>query len=147
LSESELHNLIYFCFSAKEYEYALFYTEQIKSVHIITPYDKLEIPYFVYEMIIYAATFPDKLYVQPLEVISKVKKFLQTAGDISAWIYESLAEFCVLYGFFDEARELLCHPQVELFLNNYGIENYMLEVLEAISGNEKDKKKAVHIRY
>lgn len=122
LSEAELHNIIYFCINSEQHHAALEYIEELKEYQSNNPYDKIDSPYYIYLMVVYIALFPAQKIAAPQDLIAQIKTFLKTADQSSAWIYGSLAEFCILYGYFDEAKEILKNPALKQLFEADGIQ-------------------------
>ncbi|BDS14328.1 hypothetical protein [Aureispira anguillae] len=131
-SEAELHNLIYFCLNAEEYTTALVYIDELKAYQAANFYDRLDNPYFSYELIVYVNLFPTKQHPNPAEIIDQISHFLTTAQQDSAWVYGTLAEFCILYGYLDKAREALAHPYLKALYKGYNMAIQMEDLLVAI---------------
>jgi len=132
LSEAELHNLIYFCINAEQYDDALGYVGALEAFQAANPSDQIDSPYFIYQMVIYTALFPGTKNAEPYELVVKIKEFLEGSDVESAWIYESLSEYCIIYGFYEDAQVLLNHPQTILFLEKYRLKNYTQNLLDCV---------------
>lgn len=131
-SSAELHNLIYFCLNAEAYDDALEYIAQLKDYQTSNVVKNLDSPYFIYEMFVYVNSFPLNQYPSPLELIAQVSQFLVTAEQDSAWIYGTLAEFCILYGQFDQAQKALEQPDLKALYQNYGVDIQTDKLLIAV---------------
>lgn len=132
LSEAELHNVIYFCINAEQYRTALDYIEELKEYQSNNPYDKIDSPYYTLLMVVYIALFPTQKIDAPQELIAQIKTFLKTSDQGAAWIYGSLAEFCILYGYFDEAKEILKSPALKQLFEENGIPMQTDKLLEVV---------------
>lgn len=121
ISEAELHNMIYFCINAEEYITALEYIEELKEYQSNNPYEKKDSPYYTYLLVVYIALFPNKKHLAPEELIGQIKLFLETFSTSSPWIYGSLAEFCILYGYYEEAKEFLEQDTLKQLFKDDGI--------------------------
>ena len=71
-------------------------------------------------------------------MVQQIQQFLKTAPESSNWLYESLAEYCILYEYFQEARTLLQAPQTKALFEKYGITNQTSTLLEVVEYRDAD---------
>ena len=114
------------------------YIQQLEKYQNINPSDQLDTPYYVYEMLVYTALFPKIQIDNPSQLVQQIQQFLKTAPESSNWLYESLAEYCILYEYFQEARTLLQAPQTKALFEKYGITNQTSTLLEVVEYRDAD---------
>lgn len=133
-SASNLHNAIYFCTYAKNYQLALDYVREFETYQDNNPSDRIEAPYFVYEMIIYVANYSNQKHPNPFHLIKHVRHFLYyEAAPSSAWIILTLVEFALLYERSDIAVDGLDHPYYTQQVETYApLPMYTTELIQAV---------------
>lgn len=105
--EGTLNNIVLCCMYAKEAEVALEYIEMIKEFQISNNAVEEDIPYFIYEAANYVSGYPTIKHSEPDRLIKLCQRFLPKIGEELTWMYETVASFCLLYGFLEECEELL----------------------------------------
>lgn len=127
-----LQNIILFYMSAERELDALEYTEQLRQHEVTNTNKRMDIPHFIFQMVIYTRLFPKVKIEEPYELLVQIKEFIKKPAPVQFWIYESLAEYCIVYEFFEDARWLLEHPFTSQFFEEKGVENNTLTLLNLI---------------
>lgn len=152
VSAQTLHNTIYFCTYAKDYDTALAYVRELECYQDNNPSKALEVSHAVYEMMIYISDYPHRKHSNPLQLIEEVRYFLdEKAPSKSAWISMTLVEFALLYEQYEVAVSYLEHPYYIQHLKHYSshpmyttelvkavIEDDQMELLEIIDALKKE---------
>ncbi|MGH1338226.1 MAG: hypothetical protein ACRBFS_19035 [Aureispira sp.] len=133
-----LHNAVLCCLAAQEYQGGLFYLELIKEQQIMNDAVYADIPYFVYEGIIYSNGYPLLKHADPANLIQQLKYFLnkQTTADY-IWVYTVIGTFSLLYHDLATSRHYLMTSELETFYQECGIKISSREVLELVEVDDK----------
>lgn len=114
---NDFYNILACCWEAREYKAVLKYSQKLKEFQITNSSINNEIPYFVYELLAYNGLYSKSRAPNPLQLIYLTERFLkQTDSATTAWIYDTVGSFALLYGFIDRSRVFLeyCQADYEL---------------------------------
>ena len=132
ISVNNLHNMIYFCMNAKEYQLALVYIKEYEVYLDRNQAEYLEAPHFAYEMLVYINAFPQLSHPNPEVALQKMEAFIQQATESSAWLTLTLSEFALLYGDLDRAAYGIQHPYFEQHAKRYAPHTIYTDQLVAL---------------
>ena len=132
-----LHNAVLCCLAAKEYQGGLFYLELIKEQQIMNDAVYADIPYFVYEGILYTNGYPTLHHVDPAMLIQQLKHFLKKQNPNYIWVYTVIGTFSLLYKDWATSRHYLMAPELEAFYQEVGIKVSSREVLALVEVDDK----------
>lgn len=132
-----LHNAILCCLGAKQYNMAFDYLEEIKEFQLTNTSTYADIPYFVYEAIIYIGCFPHKKHPSPIQLIEQLGIYTKQMSASSAWIYDVVGSFCLLYQQLEQSKYFLEQPAlVEYYKIYVQCDLYSLDVLKLVMAKD-----------
>lgn len=136
--EGTLNNIVLCCLYAKEPEITLEYIEIIKEFQIGNNAVEEDIPYFIYEVANYVSGYPRIKHSEPRKLLEVCNEFLPKVGEELTWMYETVASFCLLYGFLKECRALLTSRLIVKDQMIKAVKFSLLDLLELVEA--KDSK-------
>lgn len=144
-SGSDFHNILLCCWRAKQYEAILKYAKEIKEFQLSNASVQKETPYFIYELLAYTGLFPKIKHADPLQLIKLTDQFLKDSDEHSAWIYEAVGTFAMVYGYYEQSRRYLNHPPLMKMHQSIPDNILTIELLDLLeSNNQSDLHQFVH---
>lgn len=132
-----LHNAFLCCLTAKEYQGGLFYLELIKEQQIMNDAVYADIPYFVYEGILYTNGYSTLKHADPTILIQQLQYFLKKQDPNYIWVYTVIGTFSLLYKDWTTSRHYLMAPELDIFYQEIGIKASCSDVLALIEVDDK----------
>lgn len=132
IAASNLKNIILYYLVGDREEDALEYLNQFYAFVHMNGEENLDAPPLIFKVVIYARLYPRQQLEKPYDLVAEVKEYLKQIHPSQKYIYEVFAQYCLAYGFFQEARRLLEHPSLLAFLKERNLDNMSLKLLDLL---------------